>query len=329
MLLAYWLFRFFRMVVGTLFVSANLVGRHNDFSAQSVLMLELIPFLAMLAAGVLLAVIEHRRVLDFNLTGPRRWIRFASGLAAGFVALSMLVGMLDWGGWLSFGAPALTGAQILRFAALWGGAFLLVGCVEEGLFRCYLQFTLTRGLNFWWALAAEAGLCGYLALQAQNHGTAGVYTMAVLGVFPCFALQARRTKHSAFWQAAWVTSTFFALIHTFNHGESWMGVLAAGAMGFVLCVSVQLTGSAWWAIGCHAAWDWAQTFFYGTPDSGLPAQGHFLTTSPAGNLLLSGGADGPEGSLLVFAAIFLVLLLVLFAYGRRKAAVPGGAPAQD
>jgi hypothetical protein len=80
-----------------------------------------------------------------------------------------------------------------------------------------------------------------------------------------------------------------------------------------------VAGSAWWAIGCHAAWDWAETFFYGTADSGLVAPGHYLTTSPAGNALWSGGADGPEGSLLVLGVI-LLLVALLVIYGRRKAA---------
>ena len=34
---------------------------------------------------------------------------------------------MDWGGWLHFGPLALSGTQIFLYAALWGGAFLLVG----------------------------------------------------------------------------------------------------------------------------------------------------------------------------------------------------------
>jgi len=79
----------------------------------------------------------------------------------------VLVGALAAGGWLHFGPIALTGTNILKFAALWGITFLLVGCFEEGVFRCYLQFTLTRGINFWWALAAVAGLCLDLVLRAR------------------------------------------------------------------------------------------------------------------------------------------------------------------
>ena len=90
-------------------------------------------------------------------------------------------------------------------------------------------------------------------------------------------------------------------------------------IGFVFCVSVRLTGSLWWAVGCHAAWDWAETFFYGTADSGMVASGHYLTTSPAGNAFWSGGADGPEGSVLVLGVALLLLAMLLVIYGRKKA----------
>jgi hypothetical protein len=321
-LIAYSLFYFFRLVVGTIFVSSNLVGDQNDYAPGMMFVLELIPLLAMLGAGALMAVIEQRRLLDFNLADARPWQHFSMGAGAGFVALSALIGGLRLGGWLRFGPPALSGLEILRFAALWGATYLLVGCVEEGLFRCYLQFTLTRGLNFWWALAAQIALCIYASANAHGNGVWGVYAAAAVGVIPCLVLHQRGAARSAFWQAAWVTSTFFGMIHTFNGGENWTGILAAASIGFVFCVSVRVTGSAWWAIGCHMAWDWAETYFYGTADSGLPAQGHLLTTAPMGKALLSGGADGPEGSLLALGAIVLLLALALVAHGGRKAALP-------
>jgi len=320
-LLAYILFYLFRLAFGTIFVTANLLGQPGDYAAGSVAVWELIPFLSMIGVGIMMALIEHRRILDFNLSGPGRVLRFFSGFAAGFLALSSLVFGLDWGGWLRFGPPELTGPAIFRFAALWGCAYLLVGCVEEGLFRCYLQFTLTRGIDFWWALAAEASLCLY-ASGTRNNGLPGIYAIALLGLIPCFSLHQNAASSSGFWHAAWVTSTLFGFVHTYNHGETSIGIFAAASIGFVFCVSVRVTGSAWWAIGCHAAWDWTETYFYGTGNSGLPARGHWLTTNPLGNPLLSGGADGPEGSLLVLAAIALLLLFLVTFYAKSMPALP-------
>jgi len=282
-------------------------------------------FIGLLGAAWVVALIEHRSVLDFNLAGPRRTAGFFSGLAAGFLALSILVGGLWSGGWLHFGPIALSGFAVARYAALWGATFLLVGLFEEGMFRCYLQFTLTRAINFWWAIGIQALLCGSLILRAKGSAAWGVYGMALLGLVPCLMLQLKRTPNANFWQAAWVTSTLFGYVHISNNGENWIGIFAAAAIGFVFCVSIWLTGSAWWAIGCHAGWDWGETYFYGTADSGIVAQGHYLSTSPFGNQFWSGGADGPEGSFLVLGAILLLLVALLVIYRPSKTASSASA----
>jgi membrane protease YdiL (CAAX protease family) len=304
----------------TLFVKQFLHLKTGEGTPATAMIGESILVLSILGAGALMALIEQRRIVDYNLAGPRRGLHFLGGLAAGFAALSALVGAMAWGGWLHFGPVALSGTQIFTYAALWGAVFLMTGFFEEGGFRCYLQFTLTRGINFWWALGAVALVCLDLLLRAKGQGVWGVYAVALLGLVPCWILKVKGVPTAPFWQAAWVTSTLFGFIHTGNNGENWIGIFAAGTIGFVFCVSVRVTGSAWWAIGCHAAWDWAETYFYGTADSGMVATGHYLSTSPVGNVLWSGGADGPEGSLLVLPIIVLLLLALLAIYGRRRAA---------
>jgi membrane protease YdiL (CAAX protease family) len=291
---------------------------------------ELMPFLAMVGAAAIVALIERRRgnLLAYNLLDPRGAGHFVQGLVGGFLGLSALIGALAWGHWLTFGPVALSGAQIFKFAALWGLAFLLVGCVEEGIFRCFLQSTLTRGLNFWWALGIVGAVSLVLILTGKGNGIWGVYILATAGLIPCLILHLKRAESSGFWQAAWVTSTLFGYVHTGNSGENWIGIFSAAAIGFVFVVSVRVTGSAWWAMGCHAAWDWAETYFYGTADSGLAASGHYLTTTPSGNVLWSGGADGPEGSLLILPVLLLLLAALLVLYGRRKAAAPLPATAK-
>ncbi|HUD14295.1 MAG TPA: CPBP family intramembrane glutamic endopeptidase [Terracidiphilus sp.] len=314
------LFFLFFGVAGMVLAGLNLIDPKDRFTASASLFSELAPFLGMVAAAAIVALVERRRgnLLAFNLTGPRSLLHFLEGLVAGFAALSVLIGALAWGGWLHFGPIALSGSQILKFAALWAIAFLLVGCVEEGIFRCYLQFTLTRGINFWWALGIVGSICLVLFLTGKGNGIWGVYILAGLGLVPCLLLHLNKTEGSSFWQAAWVTSTLFGYIHTSNNGENWIGIFAAAAIGFTFVVSVRVTGSAGWAIGCHASWDWAETYFYGAADSGNVASGHYLTTTPAGPAFWSGGSDGPEGSVLVLGAILLLLIALVVLYGRRE-----------
>ena len=295
----------------------------GNFTAGSSIVNETIQLFALLGAAAVMALIEHRRIMDYNLRGPSRLRHFLTGLVGGFLALSALVGGLYEGGWLHFGAVSGSGAgslsslAILEFGALWGIGFLLTGLGEEGLTRCYMLFTLTRGINYWWALGTVGCFSLFAWLNTHGSGAGWVFIMALLGVVPCLWLHLKKSPAAVFWEAAWLTSTFFGYIHTLNEGETWIGIFSAASIGFVFCVSVRLTGSAWWAIGFHAAWDWTQTFFYGTADSGFKPQGHYLTTNPAGPALWSGGTDGPEGSLLVLPTVLLVLVALLIFYRRR------------
>lgn len=294
-------------------------GKSTALTPFNALISEVIQVLAILAAGALMARIERRRLRDYNLADRRGVPHFLSGLAVGFTALSVLIGTLALGGWLHFGPVELPAAQILGFGLVWAVVFLLTGLFEEGTFRCYLQFTFTRGINFWWALGIVGAACLLVALRHVGYAGWGVYIVALLGLLPCLWLHAQRSAGSNFWQAAWATSTLFGFLHVSNSGETWVGIFAAAAIGFVFCVSVWVTGSAWWAIGCHAAWDWAETFFYGTADSGLVPRGHFLTTAPAGNVFWSGGTDGPEGSILILGILVLFVIALLLIYGHKQA----------
>ncbi|MGA2350252.1 MAG: hypothetical protein ABSF70_07465, partial [Terracidiphilus sp.] len=83
-----------------------------SFTAGTELVNAAMQVLALLGAAAIVAFIERRRLLAYNLTGPGRMAHFFSGLVSGFTALSALVAALSWGGWLRFGPAALSGSQI-------------------------------------------------------------------------------------------------------------------------------------------------------------------------------------------------------------------------
>jgi membrane protease YdiL (CAAX protease family) len=122
-------------------------------------------------------------------------------------------------------------------------------------------------------------------------------------------LQYTLTQGIGFWWSALLLSMVFVLLHAFIAGESALGLFGTGALGMVFCLSLWYTKSLFWAVGFHAGWDWAESYFYGTPDSGMLIQGHLFTTHPVGDPLWSGGVTGPEGSL------FSLLLPILMAVG--------------
>jgi membrane protease YdiL (CAAX protease family) len=110
-------------------------------------------------------------------------------------------------------------------------------------------------------------------------------------------LTGRLSHAAAYWISAILLSVgLFAYTHTGNGGETPWGIAAVGLAGITFAFALFRTGTLWWAIGFHTAWDWAQSFFYGTPDSGNLARGHLLATNPTGSALLSGASAGPEGS---------------------------------
>jgi len=163
-------------------------------------------------------------------------------------------------------------------------------------------------------LAAMYGLrvfdVGHLAMHGARIVKFAVFwamMFLLVGFFEEFLLrgytQFTLTRVIGFWPSAVVLSCMFGLIHRQNRGEQWSGLLAAAAIGFFFCLTLRRTGSLWFAVGFHAAWDWGETFFYSVPDSGTVFPGHLLKSSFHGPRWLTGGSVGPEGSVLCFVVI--------------------------
>ena len=112
-----------------------------------------------------------------------------------------------------------------------------------------------------------------------------------------------------FWGAAGLTSLLFGVLHGMNPGETPLGLIDTMGAGLLFCLFVYFTGSLWFAIGFHGAWDYAENFLFGTADSGTHCVGALLISVPRGNLYLSGGNAGPEGSLFCTAILLLAALL--------------------
>jgi membrane protease YdiL (CAAX protease family) len=170
--------------------------------------------------------------------------------------MSLLIAILWSFHLLSFDSRLLHGRDIFRWSVIHLLAFLFLGLVEEYVFRGYLQFTLTRGF------------IGIGNLISRPHA-----------------------RTIAFWIASLLTSALFLAAHTRNGGENKAGLLQVFVVGIVFLAALWRTGSLWWPIGFHMAWDWAQSFLYGVPNSGGLMQGRLFATHAIGNTLFSGGTD--------------------------------------
>jgi len=241
--------------------------------------------LAVVVASWTMSAIEQRPLGSYGLGGGRRISHLLTGFAWGAISLSLFLAFLWKSGWLVFDGRLLTGGEIPKQAANWIVGFALVSLTEEYTMRGYLQFTLAR------------------TISALFHSSLGANRSRVLG----------------FWTTALFLSFLFGAGHSNNPGESPIGLLSAGMIGLIFCLTLWRTGSLWWALGFHASWDWAQSFLFGVADSGTMVQGHLLATHPAGKLFLSGGATGPEGSIFVLPVLAAVTGIVLLTLPPQRA----------
>ena len=241
----------------------------NVFTPAVAIFSESILLFGLVVATAVMALIEKRTYADYYLPmnqflGKRFW----QGVPYGFAMLSLLLVLIAAFRGFSLGGMALSGADALKFGALYGIAFLMVGLVEEFCFRGYMQATLGPGIGFW--------------------------------------------------PAAIILSILFGAIHLSNLGEAWFGAAMAGSFGILAAFSLQRTGNIWFPIGMHAAWDWAETYFYGVPDSGFLAQGHLFNSTFHGPTWLTGGTVGPEGSVFAFLVLIIGGVGIHFIFPKKQ-----------
>jgi uncharacterized protein len=121
----------------------------------------------------------------------------------------------------------------------------------------------------------------------------------------------------SFWPAAIITSVAFAALHLTHSTETPTGIIQAGVVGLVLAYSFRRSGALWFAWGFHAAWDFAQTFLFGVPDSGMSVSNVLMHSNLHGPAWLTGGSAGPEGSLFALPITAVAAVIAHFALKTR------------
>ena len=161
---------------------------------------------------------------------------------------------------------ALHGSEMITAPVLWLLAMLLVGVMEEYLFRGY-------------------------ALQSLWRGT-------------------------GFWPAALITTALFAGDHLEKPHENAIDIGMIFALALLLCISVPVTGSLWWAVGWHAAFDFGQLFIIGTRNGGRVPQGRLFDVTFQGPAWITGGELGTEASCFMIPVV-LGTFIYIVSFLRR------------
>ena len=121
------------------------------------------------------------------------------------------------------------------------------------------------------------------------------------------------------WGALLLTSALFGAAHAFNPGATvGSSVAIALEAGILLGAAYALTQRLWLPIGVHLGWNFAEGAIFGMSVSGTAKQASLITGSLHGRSLLTGGAFGPEASVLAViiclaAAIYLIARTVRLA----------------
>jgi len=144
--------------------------------------------LVVFVATWIMARLENRPLLSYGYIGERRMTRLMSGAAWGALCLSVLVGTLWKAGLLVFEGLSLRGAAAWKYGFAWAGVFLLVGVFEESLLRGYLQYTLTRGIGFWWAALLLSAAFGFWHITNSGESALGLLVACAGGFVFCISL---------------------------------------------------------------------------------------------------------------------------------------------
>ena len=120
------------------------------------------------------------------------------------------------------------------------------------------------------------------------------------------------------WIALIISSAFFGAAHAFNPGATVTSSLAiALEAGVLLAAAYVLTGRLWFPMGLHAGWNFSEGSLYGLSVSGFTAKNALTQGSLSGPVILTGGAFGPEASIVAVLLCFGVAILLLWRAAKR------------
>ena len=122
------------------------------------------------------------------------------------------------------------------------------------------------------------------------------------------------------WVALLVSALLFGWMHISNDNATWWSSLAiAIEAGLLLGAAYKWSGNLWVPIGIHWAWNYTQGNIFGLAVSGANTNETILATTVNGPDIITGGAFGPEASILtVILGTFLTLIFLANRYRRTS-----------
>lgn len=177
--------------------------------------------------------------------------------------------------------------------------------------------------------AVALGMIALGGMQIKGLASSGsalaFFALAWLGANICVGIaeefwfrsyfQQTLWKSIGFWPATTVIALIFAAEHYFfKQGENIWDVITLVSLSMLLSYTMLRTGTLWFAVGFHIAFDYMQLFVIGTPNGSYFPVGRLLDVRFNGPAWLTGGVLGTEASFLMYPAIALLWLYVWWRY---------------
>jgi membrane protease YdiL (CAAX protease family) len=265
------------------------------------------------AAYLLQKTVVHNFGTDFSATNVILSETFTFGIV---LIATAIMGKFEHRRFADYGLPPrkALGKQFWA-GALWG--FVMLSFIVA-------MMAATRAYSPGGLALSPLGVAKFGLLWALGFLLVGLFEEFTFRGYMQFTL----TTGLGFWPAAAITCLIFAGLHLGNPGENWIGAVEIVLIALFLCLALRRTGNLWFAIGWHMAFDWGESFFYSTPNSGLRATGHMLNASLMGSKWFSGGSVGPEASVfdLVVTIAGILLLARIYPEAKYPVLMPAGLP---
>jgi membrane protease YdiL (CAAX protease family) len=109
------------------------------------------------------------------------------------------------------------------------------------------------------------------------------------------------------------SSILFGMVHILNPNASVMGIVSVCLSGLLYALAYLVTGSLWLPMGLHMSWNLVQMHILGFAGSGH-VRPSLLRSVTHGPELVTGGAFGPEGGIVVIGISLIAITLLLLRY---------------
>jgi hypothetical protein len=172
-------------------------------------------------------------------------VRFAIFIFLALVRTTGLLAAMRVARVFYFGAVALHGSDIAKWATIYALVFTLVALREEFRARGYALFTLSAGIGFWPAAVLSAAYFGYSHHGNSGEDWIGLVNAGLFGLLACFLL--RRTGNldgrlEFTWAFDWGETYFYGMpdsgsvlpghfLNSMSTGPAWFSGGTVGPEG--------------------------------------------------------------------------------------------------